>query len=253
MRFYLFGLFLLVSATTAHAAGFAKDTLFLSQTPVVEGEAVLIHTVVANESTQPFKGTVVFKDGEEHIGTVGVGIAPGGANTVSVSWKPSAGSHNVTADLTNEDGTVAEEQSATFHIDAKPEQQTQPAAAVESSDELQKKLNGISPTAADISAPIFSTLDSARSKAADLLDAGLEWTQEKGGGKNPGEVLGEATQDTSAGGIAHTAWTILATVVYYILSLLRFIVGTAGIFYPVFAILFFYTMWRLYKRMRRGY
>jgi hypothetical protein len=241
---------------SAHAATFAKQSLFLSKTPVTEGETVFVHAVVANDSNVKFDGDVVLKDGVTKIGTVAVSIAAGGANTVSVSWKPAAGQHTVIAELTADDGTVVESESAQFDIREKPKPASATADApgtstpVESSADIQKKINDISPAVGSISAPIFSTLDSVRANAAKALDSGIDWAKQKTAGKNPGQVLGTATQG-GADGAVETGWTILATVLLYILSVLRFVVGNAGIFYPAFALLFFYILWRLFKRYRR--
>ena len=238
----------------ASATGFAKESLFLSKTPVTEGETVLIHAVVANDTTTPFSGEVVFKDGVATIGTVRATIAAGGATAVSVSWKPSAGSHAVTAALTLSDGTVLESESSTFVINEKPKATSSATAtsptAVESSAAIQQKINDLSPAVGSVSAPIFSTLDTFRTQATGVLDQGINWAKKKSLGKTPGEVLGEATSADS-GGIMGTVWLILATIVLYIFSVLRFVVGTAGIFYPVFALLFFYILWRLFRRIRR--
>jgi hypothetical protein len=261
MKFWLLTLVVLVSTspTLASAASFAKQSLFLSKTPVTEGETVLIHAVVANESTAKFSGDVVFKDAEAKIGSVAVTIAAGGANAVSISWKPTAGSHTITAQLTNGAGTAVESESATFVINEKPKPVTpltisgtsSAASPVESSADIQKKITDLYPPAGSVSAPVFSTLDSVREKAAGALDNGINWAKQKTGGKNYGSVLGAATSTNDSGGIMGTVWLILGLVVLYIFTLLRFVVGNAGIFYPAFAILFFYILWRLFKRFRR--
>jgi hypothetical protein len=236
----------------ALAAGFAKQSLFLSKEPVTEGETVLIHAVVANENAQKFSGDVVFKDGDTTVGSVAVAIASGGANAVSVSWKPSAGSHAVTAELTDPKGAVVEQQTANFKIEAKPDPaRDSTAAAVESSRKIQDKIESYSPAAASAVAPVFNTLDSLRSKASDALDSGIGWAKDTTGGKEVGEVLGSSTKDPSPRSLMDTLWFIFATLALYALTVLRFIVGSAGIFYPVFALLVFFVLWRTYKRFRR--
>ncbi|HVZ76135.1 MAG TPA: Ig-like domain-containing protein [Candidatus Paceibacterota bacterium] len=254
----LFGLLiplslLAVYPETAQGAGFAKESLFLSKTPVTEGDTVLIHTVVSNDTGVNFSGEVIFKNGDAKIGGVAVTIAAGGANAVSVSWKPGAGTHTVTAELDGADGAVVEKESGVFVINPKPQPASQGAtedASVESSQAIQNDIAHYSPTAASIAQPVFSTIDSARNKAADLLDQGTQWASQQSGGKSPGQVLGDATTTVSLNPVG-TAWKLLASVIYYILTFLRYVVGHAGIFYPVFVILFFYILWRTYKRFRR--
>lgn len=256
MRYRYLALALLVCTPLwVSAAGFAKQSLFLSKEPATEGDTVLIHAVVANEGADKFAGEVVFKDGEDKLGAVAVTIAPGGANAVSLSWKPLAGSHTVTAQLTDPAGEVVEQESANFTIKEKPqpasEDSSQSAAAVESSQKIQDSIGSYSPAAANATAPVFSALDSLRSQAADKLDEGIGWAKGKTAGKQPGEVLGSATSNPSPAGIMSTLWFIFATLCLYVLTILRFVVGSAGVFYPVFAVLFFYILWRTYKRFRR--
>lgn len=252
MRFLGAGiLFALLFPTFVFGAGFAKESLFLSKSPVIEGETVFIHAVVANESQIKFTGEVVFRDKEEKIGVVAVTIAPGGAQAVSVSWKPSPGSHEVSAELTAGDGTVVEKQSANFSIQEKlkPEAPQTPSE-VESSENIKKVIAGFSPGVANATAPVFATIDSLRSKGADLLDTGIAWAKKKVEGK--GEVKGTSTDGQAASeGIVGTIWYFVSTILLYFFTLLRFLIGNAGIFYPLLAALFFFALWKMYRKMRR--
>lgn len=255
MRSVLLTALLFVSfASTASAATFARQSLFLSKTPVTEGDIVLIHTVVANESNVKFMGEVVLKDGDAKLGSIAVAIAAGGANAVSLSWKPVHGSHKIVAELTATDGTVVESESETFTIQEKPKPSTETTtggvSGVDSSSDIQNKITDVLPAAAIVSQPVFTTLDSARASAAKALDSGIDWAKQKTGNKKPGEVLSASTK-AGSGTMLDTIWLILATLALYIFTVLRFVVGNAGIFYPAFALLFLYVLWRSYKRMRR--
>jgi hypothetical protein len=143
---------------------------------------------------------------------------------------------------------VVESQSADFSIAQKNSGGTNTTTGIDSSADIKNKINEILPAAAPVSEPFFSTLDSARATAAKSLDSGIGWAKEKTGVNRPGSVLGAST---STPGTADSIWAIIATVLLYIFSVLRFVVGNAGIFYPAFALLFFYILWRTYKRMRR--
>ncbi len=253
----LAALVLILFPSYVGATGFAKQSLFLSKTPVTEGDTVLIHAVVENDTTASFTGTVVFAEGTDKIGVVAVTIAAGGANAVSVSWKPTAGSHTIEAQLTGKDGSVVEKESATFTINEKPKPasstSTDPEleAAIESSQNIQNEIGQYSPAAASTTAPAFAAIDSLRAKAADALDSGIAWGKSKTGGKSAGEVLGDATTTVAVGGVMGAVWTVLGLIVLYICTLLRFVVGSAGAFYPLLTIVFFYILWRTYKRFRR--
>ena len=247
-RSILLGL-LLITPLAAGAAGFAKESLFLSKSPVTEGETVFIHAIVTNDSSAAFAGEVVFKDGDVRIGAVAVTLPPGGAEATSVSWQPAKGSHSVTAELTAGDGTVVESASATFVIEERPEADTEEEAAastsVESSKGIQETIAGISPQAASAAAPVFGTIDSLREKGVRALETGEAWAKTKAG---QGEVAGESSETS---GIAGTVMGLVATLLLYLFSALKWLLNNAGIFYPVLAIAFFYFLWRLYKRMRR--
>ncbi len=263
MQKILLLLVLVLLPGTAFGAGFAKQSLFLSKTPVVEGETVLVHAVVQNDSTQKFDGSLVFfatLSGKEKgkIGSTVVSIAPGGANTVSVSWTPSAGSYTLAAELTAKDATVVETQSANFTIDKKPAASSQANfvdqnMAVESSADVQAMLAKFSPTVADITAPAFLAIDSVRIQAGSILDKGIEWSKKKvGGNTDPGSVLGVATsKGPTPQGIGETALYMAAMVTLYVFSVLKWLVANAGVFYPVLAIGFLFSLWRLFVHFRR--
>jgi hypothetical protein len=260
-KIFLFALIFLLPSF-AFAAGFAKQSLFLSKTPVQEGETVIIHAVVANDATTKFGGSVVFKDGDTKIGSVTATIAAGGANAVSVSWKPAAGSHTVSAELTSGAGAVVEKESATFDIAAKPKPvvslaadpfATSSTAAVESSQSIQDKIGSVYPPAEQVSKPAFSFLDGVRSTAADFIDSQLASAKSKlSSTPKSGVVAGDSTtQDPTIQNPWGTGLNVFYTLYIYVLTILRFLIGNAGIFYPLLAILFFYFLWKSYRRFRR--
>ncbi len=264
MKKLLFGLTLFLLPVVVFGAGFAKQSLFLSKSSVVEGDTVLIHSSVSNDTTTKFAGTLVLKDSATVIGNVPVALAPGEAGTLSVSWKPSAGSHAGVAQLQAKDGTVVEEESAVFTIAAKPVpvekpsafKENQPAAIVESSAGIQEGISRLSPAVAQGAQPVFAAIDSARSAAAEALDQGIDYEKGQIAKNNKGQVLGEQTDKasldtTNTKNWTNTLWNIIDTLVLYILTIFRWFVGNAGIFYPAVALLFLWFLWKLYKRMRR--
>jgi len=245
---FLLGVFLLPLHT--FAAGFATQSIFLSQDTVTEGETVLIHGVVSNNDTKnKFTGKLELSDESGTIGTAPVSLLASEASTVSVSWKPLAGTRTITARLRTADGTTLATENATFVISPKPAPAalnlpsvaTASTSLIESSQQVQQTIANISPTVAKGTAPVFSTLDPVRSSAAKALDNGIAWSKAQ-------------LATTSAGGAAeksNTFWTITATAALYLFSILLYIVTNAGVFYPVVAVAFFYGLWKLYRRMRR--
>lgn len=238
------------------AAGFAKQSLFLSKSPVTEGDSIRIYAVLSNSAATTFTGSVVVSDGSSEIGSVAVSIAAGGAQTASVPWQPTAGSHTVTAQLTGSDGTVVEKESESFTVDAKPlpipAVQNAPTStiSVESSLAIQNQINSLSPAAAQVSQPLFSIIDGIRAGAANIIDSQLADAKAKLAPTSKSGVVAGAS--TSAGtDISGTAWTVFYTFYLYLLTVLRFLIGSAAVFYPLLAILFFYFLYRSYRWARR--
>ncbi len=261
MRKIVFGLLLLCIPGTALGAGFAKQSLFLSKSPVVEGDTVLIHAVLQNDSTAAFSGEVIFtsqkgSEAKQKVGSAVATIAPQGAQAVSVSWKPLAGEYSVTASLTSKDGKVVEEETGHFSINEKPKPASegsvfgQGPGEVQSSEDIQKMINSFSPAVGGFLEPAFASVDSFRQKVGSWLDQGINWSKAKVAAKAPGKVLGESTE-ASPSGIAGTATYAGGLAGLYVFSVLKWIVANAGIFYPVVALSFFYMLWRIFARIRR--
>jgi hypothetical protein len=247
MLLFRIGVFaLLLLPSLALGAGFARESLFLSKSPVLEGDSILVHAVVQNDAAIKFDGELVFtaqkgSEAKQKIGSAAVSIAPQGAQAVSVSWKPLAGEYTVVAALTDKSGTVVEENSARFTINPKPI----PASGsgdtntpVESSAEVQATIAKFSPTIADFSKPAFLAIDSLRVGAGNWLDQGIAWSKSKKEAAPKGEVLGQAT-NIGAGGAEIALLGV------------KWLVANAGVFYPVVAAGFLLGLWRLFARIRR--
>lgn len=241
------------------AAGFAKQSMFLSQSSVAEGNTVLIYAVVENDSATSFTGALKFADQMGSIGSVPVSLAAGQAATVSVSWKPVVGPHAVVANLTTLTGQTVESDKASFVVHpAPPHSQVSTTTAmndlvlnelsrpkdqtvsIQTSDALEQWIAHVAPPVANITAPVFSAVDSGRLAGAKKLGAGGTWAQ---------DALSKAA--VAPGGWLNTLWLISMTILLYLCSTLGYVLKNLGIFYPVIAFIFFYILWRIYKLMRR--
>lgn len=252
---------ILLLPSFAYAAGFAKQTIFLSKDSVTEGDVVLVHAIVSNEASATFVGKLEIVEKGSSIGTVPVSLKTGEASVVSVSWKPAAGSHTLTAQLMDSANTVIEKESGTFAVAAKPktDEIVLPAKPtqtelIQSSADIQQKIAEFSPQAASTTAPMFSTIDSVRAQAAQTLDKGVSWSKKQigqSGANNSGVILGAEIEKTLPQKATSTLWMIFATLALYVLSIGRYIISTPGAFYPIFALLFLYILWRLFRRFRR--
>lgn len=249
---FLSALFLLPSLVCA--AGFAKQSLFLSESPVTEGDSVEIYAVLSNDAGAAFAGTLVVSDSNSQIGTLPVSIKAGGAQTVSLPWQPLSGSHTVTAALEDAGGATVEQETEIFVINPKPVPASVSApavsgpTAVESSAQIQQDISGVSPQAASLSQPLFSTIDSLRGTISTLIDSQL------GIAKNNLANNGGLTLGTSSQTLPNTTgdfWFVLWTLYLYLLTILQFLISNAGIFYPLLVIVFFYLLYRTYRWARR--
>jgi hypothetical protein len=232
----------------AAAAGFPSGTLFLSQESVTEGQTVLVHVLVFNDAKDKFAGTLSFTDTfsgtTTDIGTVPVSLGAGESTVASVSWKPKAGTHTISTNLLDSDKLLVQTQQQDFPVASN--KAPPPPGAIEPSTSIQEGIGSISPSVEHYTQPVFSALDSARSSAAKTIDKQLSTTKAKL--DTGGKVLGAQTQQQ---GLMGTIWNILNTIYFYILTLLRFIIGSAAVFYPVVAVLFLWMLWRGYRLARR--
>jgi hypothetical protein len=244
---------LLAAPSIVFAAAFPSQALFLSKSPVTEGETVLIHAVVANDAGGKFDGEVRYRSGDSSLGTVPVTLAPGEARTVSLSWTPTKGTYSITAELRSGE-TVAASEQARFTVREKPQAQEEeePAASnaarstsVESSAPIQEAILQAAPAVAERSAPVFAVIDSARERGAEFLDGQIAQTKTS---LEERAVLGASTSTDEKSG-SDTAIKIFQTAYLYLLTLLRAVVATAFYFYPLLVVGFLYALWRLYRRM----
>lgn len=245
---------ILASPFIAGAAQFAPSSLFLSKDKVMEGDTVLIHAVVQNNSTTTFSGNLVIRSDDTEVGSVPVTLASNEVRAVSLSWTPRAGSHEIIAALLDKGGTAVQSEKKTFKVDAKPKPvvvaSSSVAATVESSDSIKEKIDSVSPAAGNALSPVFRLVDGGREAVAEVLDTQIEKAKPKVT-PLPGVVAGA---DTSIETPEQGSWfsSIFYTIYFYILTVLRYVVGSAGIFYPLLAIIFFYILWRMFKRFRRA-
>lgn len=126
---------------------------------------------------------------------------------------------------------------------------SQAAAAVQSSESIQNGIANVSPQAGEVVAPFFTLVDGGRQTAADVLDAQIASTKERLG-PNAGAVLGAEETKNAASDPMGAFWFALWTLWLYFLTIVRWLVGNAAIFYPALALLFFYILWRVIRRAR---
>ena len=99
-------------------------------------------------------------------------------------------------------------------------------------------------------------IDGARNSIANTLDGQIATAKQKvATTPKPGIVAGASTANTMTDAQlqnpATGAWYWVYTIYLWILLAVRWLVGKAGVFYPVLAIAFLYLIYRMYRRFRR--
>jgi hypothetical protein len=247
-KYFLAFSFLLLPSTVL-AASFAQSPIFLSESSVTQGDTVLVHAVIDNDAATQFTGSLLFQDGISAMGTLPVSLDAGGGNVFTVSWSPTAGSHTITATLEDGSGAVIEKETDTLTVAALPVTNgSSQAISVSSSAPIQAYIANFSPAVASATQPVFSTLDAVRQGAATVVQNQIAATEPK---VIP-SVLGTSTVYQVAQSQAGWSFpSVLWTAYYYFLTISEYLLTNAVLFYPVFVLLFFFLLWRLYKRMSR--
>ena len=126
------------------------------------------------------------------------------------------------------------------------------ASSVDSSAPVQKDIANVSPAAASAAQPLFAALDSFRLSTASVLDSQLASTQAKlAGSPQPSITDISATKDAAVANPWGTFWFVLYMLYFYALTIVRWIVGNAIVFYTVFVLLVLYILLRLFRWWRR--
>jgi hypothetical protein len=240
--------------------GFAKSSLWLSRTEITEGDSATLYASLSNAAQEELKGAVIFSDDGEEFGRTAISLAPGEGRIVQVSWKPAeSGTHSLTAVLSNGTDDL-DKLTIAVVVAEKPgsDAEAKAAAAIESSEDIQKTIADLSPQVGEAVNPIFNKMDDVRESGALFLDTQIENAKENlEAAKTRREelaktaVLGAETSDeVKSEKRKLTVSYFFNTLLLYTLSAIRFVVGNAGIFYPVFAVLILVGLWKLFMRMR---
>ncbi len=230
--------FFFVPATTL-AAEFVHAPLFLSKTPVTEGQKVLIYAIISNTASTSFAGSVQISADGAVLGAPTTTLAVGATQTISLPWEPKAGNHTVTAQLTNIDGSVVQNTNQTFTVLAAPKPVATSTAttttedAFSSSTPIVQTLRGLSPVLASTTAPVFASIDTERARVGKVLGAQIE-------NLAPPAKTSSSTSTTSSG------------LYREFLTLVKNLISNAALFYFVVLVLACALIVLLTKLFSRG-
>lgn len=246
----------------ADTTGFADGSVWISKTPIVEGEVVQIHAALTNGSDKKLTGSVVFKDAGTTLGTVPFSLEAGDARIVTFSWKATPGAHAINASISNaSDAAASDSQTVSVSVAAKPVPESAKkatatsaaAVAFSNADDIESAIGTFSPKAQELSSPAFQTIDSWRKSGAEFLGAQSEKQQAKIEQLNAKQedLRKNDTPEAKSERRTTTIYQVIATVLLYLYGVLLFVVSKAGVFYPLFAALILYFLFKGYQRVRR--
>lgn len=249
----------------AAAIGFSGEPVWLSNTPVIEGETVLVHAALTNGAEQPLTGTLIFRADGTSIGSVPINLKAEEARVVSVSWTPKSGTYELAVELANPSVPSAK-RTETLKVSVASREATRSAAAsalgVQSlssnpqftdSSSIQTAIAGVSADVGAVVAPGFIAVDSWRKSGSDFLNTKSAAAKaEVSALSDKKAALKEAdTPEAKKESRNLTLWQMVRTLLLYIYQALNLLVSKAGVFYPVVAFGFFFFLWKMWQRFRR--
>jgi hypothetical protein len=189
---YAFLLFLLAPtfAFAAIQAGFPTAPLWLSKTDIIDGESIVIYTVLYNSSEESLTGDVEFLVDGELIGTKGVSAAAGTTQIVSEDWTAKEGSHAFSARLVGADAALTSTVTGTTTVSvaAKPPPPEPVVKTIAAAGALEQAIASTTPVVQEFASTTFATTESIREKAVSALEKLASSTAPQG------EVLGAADE-----------------------------------------------------------
>lgn len=250
----------------AAPSGFSHEPIWLSSTPVVEGDTVLIHAALTNGGDGALTGTLIFRDEGKTLGSVPVNLKKDEARVVSISWAPKAGIHEIAVELTNPSQEAAK-RTETLRVVVASKETSRPAEAAAAaslasvgmdtaytdSTKIQGTILGISDTVGGLIGPVLDVVDDWRK------DGNAYLTEKSAATKTEVEALNEkkealaedSSDDAKKERRSATMWQIGKTLLLYIYQGLNMLISKAGIFYPFAALAFFFFLFKLYQRLSR--
>src|SRR3989344_4877243 len=251
-------------------SGFPDRSLWLSNAKPAYGEEIKIYTVVYNGTDADFSGTVLFLvDGKTHDSQE-VKLGAQSSEVVATKWKAISGDHTFGARFGT--GATSETLQQTTSLAVKVAEPPPPTALQES----VKTATAVAATFASSSAPIVTKVTGAVfEKTEAIRTAGIEYLESKldeeesspvvaasaPSSSSPGLVAGTSTappaQSGKGFGTSSTAAassgsnSTLHTIGQAGASALLFTMKNVYIFYPLFAFIFFYLLYRAYRLFRR--
>ena len=252
MRFFLTGLlFLMPSITLAAAieAGFPPQTIWASKTSAMQGETIVLSTVVYNSDAATLKGTLVFIAKDARIGAREFEVPGGESQIQSVEWKPLAGEYEVAAAIEGTSAELSKKETPSIVVKVAP---PPPPSAVEKTvSQVVHVASSSLPFVQAVTTNVFNAIEPYRQAGVDRLKA---YVAAGNVGKTPGGVIaGTSTTNTSGfkNGTTASKGGLVSSLVRGAAGIALMIMGSLYLFYPFLAIIILGGLYMLARRVRR--
>ena len=267
MRTVFVAFLLCVAPTFAFAlphVGFPDASVWLSNTNPKHGEKIRMYTVVYNGTGGSVAGTLTFLvDGTDYSAQP-ITLEAQSSKVISAEWQATAGTHTFGARFGSDGSTVETAEVATT-IQIKVAEPPPPTV-------LQKTVQQASAVAGDIASPsvpvVTKVANAVFEKTEALRNAGIEYLESKldkpqststvtsssvaanpktatavAGFEDKAKIEPESAEVPQSSRL-HSAGQIAA-------SAALFTFKSAYLFYPLFALVFFFLLYRAYRLFRR--
>ena len=247
MRFFLTA-FVLLAPTVLYAAGFPSQLVWLSKTNIVENETVQLFTVLLNDSSTPFKGTVVFEVDEKTVSENIFELSGGASKILSGSWKATSGSHAIRARLQSGEGTTSV-QAQTAAITVIVAKAPPPGAAAQVLNTAASIAQSIATTSAPfvmgVANAVYEKTELLRKEGLAYLEAYVKEENQLRASTTPRSPTANTAQSASTTGT--TEPSPLSQLSQLAAAALLFTFQTPALFYPIFCFILLTAIYLLLR------
>ena len=248
MKFLLVIPFLFPGLTFALEAGFPSQTLWASKTSIVQGETIVLSTVVYNGDASPLKGTLVFLADDIRVGAREFEIVGGGSQIQSVEWKPLAGEYSVVGAIEGTSAELSKRETPRLSIRVAPP--PPPSQIQQTVTQVVNVASSSLPFVQNVTNTVFNAIEPYRQAGVERLKA---YVGTQNGGKSArGVVAGTSTSNTTGfGSTENTNKGFISSLARGAAKTGLFIMSSLYLFYPFLALLILGSLYLLARRVRR--
>lgn len=231
-------------------AGFAPHSIWISKQSATAGDSVRIFTVVYNSATSSLSGTVHFYVDDTDVGTSNVTLNAGETKVQSLAWLAVAGTHTLQADFENPSLPLSN--ATTEPVSITIASSLPPPAYVQAMQSAAQTASVIvastTPIVQQILSTTINTTEAMRQAGENYLSSAYA--------SDTAAVTSSATKKAPTGSVLGTSTTALKAASVFTSSKLaaeqagKKIFGSAALFYPIAALVFFLLMYLLTRGIK---